>query len=86
MVPDTSDQMPHPPLSFYGIQGEEMKDKNSLSFGNLIEATEVSTYNMYYISYQLKLIKMHAELAYLNHCAVPFLSHATDNYCRCNNT
>ena len=32
---------------------------------------------MYVISYQLKLIKMHAELANLNHCAVPFLSLAT---------
>ena len=30
-------------------------------------------------SYQLKLIKMLAELANLNHCAVPFLSRATVN-------
>ena len=33
------------------------------------------------ISYQLKLIKMHAELASLNYCAVPFLSRATANLC-----
>ena len=30
-------------------------------------------------SYQLKLIKMLAELANLNHCAVPFLSRAAVN-------
>ena len=31
------------------------------------------------ISYQPKLIKMRAELASLNPCAVPFLSHAVVN-------
>ena len=33
------------------------------------------------ISYQLKLIKMHAKLANLNECAVPFLSRAAVNLC-----
>ena len=33
------------------------------------------------ISYQLKLIKMRAELAGLNQCAVPFLSCAATNLC-----
>ena len=31
--------------------------------------------------YQHKLIKMRAELANLNHCAVPFLSRAAVNLC-----
>ena len=33
------------------------------------------------ISYQLKLIKMRAELANINDCAVPFLSRAAVNFC-----
>ena len=33
------------------------------------------------ISYQLKLIKVRAELANLNNCAVPFLSRAAVNLC-----
>ena len=33
------------------------------------------------LSYQLKLIKMCAKLANLNHCAVPFLSRAGANLC-----
>ena len=33
------------------------------------------------LSYQLKLIKMRAKSANLNHCAVPFLSHAAVNLC-----
>ena len=33
------------------------------------------------LSYQLKLIKMRAELANLNVCAVPFLSRAAVNFC-----
>ena len=36
---------------------------------------------MYVLSYQLKLIKMHAKLANLNHYAVPFLSRAGVNLC-----
>ena len=32
-------------------------------------------------SYQIKLIKMRAELANLNHCAVPFLNRAAVNLC-----
>ena len=36
---------------------------------------------MHVISYQLKLIKMRAELANLNHCAVQFLSRAAVNLC-----
>ena len=31
-------------------------------------------YSLLIVSYQLKLIKMRAELANLNYCAVPFLS------------
>ena len=34
------------------------------------------------LSYQLKLIKMRAKLASVNHCAVPFLSRAVVNLCR----
>ena len=37
--------------------------------------------NVSITSYQLKLIKMRAELANLNHCAVPFLSRADVNLC-----
>ena len=33
------------------------------------------------LSYQLKLIKMHAKLSSLNHCAEPFLSRAAVNLC-----
>ena len=33
------------------------------------------------ISYQLKLVKMRAELANLNHCVVHFLSRAAVNLC-----
>ena len=33
------------------------------------------------LSYQLKLIKMSAKLANLNHCAVSFLSRADSNLC-----
>ena len=33
------------------------------------------------VSYQLKLIKMHARLYNLNNCAVPFLSRAAANFC-----
>ena len=47
---------------------------NSLS---LIRDTECKLYYvicMHLLSYQLKLIKMRAELANLNHCAVSFLS------------
>ena len=33
------------------------------------------------MTYQLKLTKMRAELANLNHCAVPFLSRAAVNLC-----
>ena len=33
------------------------------------------------LSYQLKLIKMRADLAVLNNCAVPFLSRAAVNMC-----
>ena len=36
-------------------------------------------YDLVLRSYQLKLIKMLAELANLNHCAVPFLSRAAVN-------
>ena len=38
---------------------------------------------MYSVMYQLHLmlIKMRAELATLNHCAVPFLSRAAANLC-----
>ena len=37
-------------------------------------------------SYQLKLIKMRAELANLNHCAVPFLSRTAVNLSLCNSS
>ena len=33
------------------------------------------------LSYQLKLIRMRAKLAYLNYCAVPFLSRVVVNLC-----
>ena len=41
----------------------------------------ISSVNIYVISYQLKLTKMRAELANLNHCAVPFLSCVAANLC-----
>ena len=43
---------------------------------------QLTTYHVIVLSYQLKLIKMHAILANLNHCAVPFLSRAAVNLCR----
>ena len=36
---------------------------------------------IYIISYQLKLIKMRAELANLNYCTEPFLRRAAVNFC-----
>ena len=41
----------------------------------------VHRYAYYIILYQLKLTKMFAELAYINDCAVPFLSCAGVNLC-----
>ena len=41
----------------------------------------LDTITRYIISYQLKLIKLRAKLANLNHCAVPFLSRAIANLC-----
>ena len=40
---------------------------------------EQVSFNALLISYQLQLIKMRAEVASLNHCAVPFLSRAAVN-------
>ena len=37
--------------------------------------------NLMYAIVQHKLVKMHAELASLNHCAVPFISRADANLC-----
>ena len=42
---------------------------------------ELYLYNKNIISYELKLIKMCAELASLNDCAVTFLSRAAVNLC-----
>ena len=41
----------------------------------------VTVYRYAVISYQLKLIKMRAELTNLNNCAVPILSRAAVNLC-----
>ena len=41
------------------------------------------TSNLYIVlSYQLKLIKLRAKFADLNHCGVPILSRAAVNLCR----
>ena len=58
----------------------------ALSVANLfstlsITITSVNITLPLIVSYQLKLIKMHAKLANLNDCAVPFLSRATTNLC-----
>ena len=45
----------------------------------MVKLQSDQTISEYYIQYQLKLIKMRAELANLNDCAVPFLSGAVVN-------
>ena len=67
----------------YSNDKEYSSTENTKSIGPDVRHELEVGFDDVLISYQLKLEKVRAKLANLNHCAVPFLSRAAANLCLC---